>query len=235
MEKEIWKSVVGFENLYEISNLGNVKTLIKKGYYQEKIKKQGIDIFTGYKTVQLYKSSKPFTIRIHSLVVQAFLNFKTNRQFVCNHIDGDKTNNKLENLEIVTQKENVNKNLLLKPINYSRSDFHYKTKLKKEDLIKINQMFIEKKSSKEISELFNVKRGTISRIRNGSKRSFDITIKDENKFNFFSKEQLDLAIELIKQHKKPYYIEQKTKIGRKTKKMKELMMIYAEQYGNILN
>lgn len=101
---EIWKKIEGFEN-YEISNLGRVRS-IKKG--KEKILKGGIDN-NGYHHITLCKNGKVKTITIHKLVAIAFLNHIPNGfEKVVNHINFIKTDNRLENLEIVTTRENTN-------------------------------------------------------------------------------------------------------------------------------
>lgn len=106
---EVWKSIEDYEGLYEISNLGNVKSLNYKH-----TKKEGIlakcNNRNGYLTVNLFKNRKVKTRRIHQLVALAFLNHKPcGYELVINHINHIKTDNRLENLEIVTHRENSNK------------------------------------------------------------------------------------------------------------------------------
>ena len=92
---EIWKKVKGYEGIYEVSNLGRVKSLsrivLKKGKYpfltKEKILKQSNN-YRGYKHVGLYLNKKMKTLTVHQLVVIAFLNHKPNGQeLVVNHIN----------------------------------------------------------------------------------------------------------------------------------------------------
>nr|DAH20480.1 MAG TPA: homing endonuclease [Caudoviricetes sp.] len=98
---EIWKSINGYEN-YNISNKGNVKNITTG-----KILKPG-DNGKGYKHVMLYdKTHKGKTIMIHRLVAKIFIPNPNNLPQV-NHIDEDKTNNCVENLEWVTSKDNIN-------------------------------------------------------------------------------------------------------------------------------
>lgn len=92
---EIWKDVEG-HNLYEINNFGEIRNK-KTG----KILKQTISN-SGYCRVVL--NSKPFSV--HRLVATAFIPNPQNKPCV-NHIDNNKTNNSLENLEWVTHKENM--------------------------------------------------------------------------------------------------------------------------------
>ena len=107
--EEIWKDIEGYEGLYQVSNLGNVKSLrkrIDKGkchrYFDEKILKP-IETNRGYLRVKLCKNRKIKKTRVHRLVAEAFIK---RPELEVNHIDGNKKNNKAENLEWVTQKEN---------------------------------------------------------------------------------------------------------------------------------
>lgn len=98
--KEYWKDIKGYEGLYQISNLGRVKS-----FYSGKILK-GIKATNGYLNVRLYKNGTPHGLSIHRLVAQAFIPNPENKPEV-NHIDEDKTNNKISNLEWNTRLENM--------------------------------------------------------------------------------------------------------------------------------
>jgi hypothetical protein len=105
MENVIWKPIKGFED-YQISNFGRVKSFKK---VNEKILKPGID-GAGYLSVVLSKNKKAKTKTIHQLVACAFLGHKIcGHTLVVNHIDFNKLNNNLLNLEIITQRENASK------------------------------------------------------------------------------------------------------------------------------
>lgn len=103
---EIWKDIKGYEGHYQVSNLGNVKALYYKNKYgiinREKILKP---IFNGqYYQVSLCSSGKPKSHTIHRLVASAFLG---ENNLPVDHIDGNKLNNNLANLEYVTHSENT--------------------------------------------------------------------------------------------------------------------------------
>jgi hypothetical protein len=102
---EIWKEIPGYEDLYEVSNLGNVN-----GLKRNKLKEQSINTW-GYKIVTLSKNCKTKTLRVHQLVAMAFLNHKPNgtQKIVVDHINDIKTDNRVENLHLVTQRFNSKK------------------------------------------------------------------------------------------------------------------------------
>ena len=98
---EVWKKITGFKN-YEVSNLGRVKSLKGK---QEKILKGGYTR-TKYKCYNLISDSgKLYFKSVHRLVAIEFIENKNNYDFV-NHIDKDKNNNCINNLEWCSSREN---------------------------------------------------------------------------------------------------------------------------------
>jgi hypothetical protein len=112
--KEIWKDISEYEGLYQVSNLGRVKSLgryiNKTQWLPEKIKATG-DNGNGYKIVNLYKNNKGKMFYVHRLVAKAFLG-DIPLGYEVNHIDFDKSNNKLCNLEIVSRLDNVKHNVV---------------------------------------------------------------------------------------------------------------------------
>lgn len=114
MENEIWKDIPGFEGIYKINKKGEVKSLnrIKRGkggstiVVKEKILKQSLDRKNGYLMVTLTKNEKRKNYRIHKLVANLFIPNPNNYPQV-NHIDGNKFNNTVDNLEWCTPQENI--------------------------------------------------------------------------------------------------------------------------------
>lgn len=108
--EEIWLDIVGYEGMYQVSNIGRVKSLEryrsnhgKQQLVLESIKSTRKDK-QGYLLLDLYKDNKQKTVRIHRLVAEHFLDNPDKKETV-NHIDGDKENNNVENLEWATFKE----------------------------------------------------------------------------------------------------------------------------------
>lgn len=118
MSDEIWQNIANFENLYQISNYGNVKSLNYRKTGKEQILKPTTNN-DGYKLVLLYKNGSRKTLSIHRLVANAFIPNPNNLPEI-NHIDRDKTNNTVENLEWCTHKENTDyRDLTNKPVGHS--------------------------------------------------------------------------------------------------------------------
>lgn len=104
---EIWKNIDGYEGLYQISNLGRVKSLGNEKNRKERILKLTKNKKTGYLQVGLHKEGKAKRINVHRLVASAFIENPNNLPFI-NHIDEDKTNNSVSNLEWCDAKYNNN-------------------------------------------------------------------------------------------------------------------------------
>jgi hypothetical protein len=116
---EIWKAIPNYEGIYEVSNLGNVKSLSREifnylGSYisEEKIMKQHIN--QGYKRVNLSKNNKLKNIKVHQLVAMAFLNHIPDgtHKLVVDHINNNPLDNRFENLQIITNRDNASKDKL---------------------------------------------------------------------------------------------------------------------------
>ena len=99
MQKEIWKDITGYEGLYQVSNLGNVKSLGNDKNRKEKILRQ-TENKSGYLRVTLCKDGKPRYYLSHRLVANVFIKNEAPLFYTqVNHKDENKTNNRVENLE----------------------------------------------------------------------------------------------------------------------------------------
>ena len=105
MQKVIWRPIKGYEGLYEISNLGKIKSNFRQGSTTDflKISNNG----NGYMMVRLCKNGKAKKYYLHRLLAQTFIDNPEDKPQV-NHINENRSDNRLENLEWVTQKENNN-------------------------------------------------------------------------------------------------------------------------------
>ncbi len=109
MENEVWKDVEGYETLYQVSDLGRIKSLSRiqstRKIISEEIIMVGYIKPNGYKTFTLHKDKKKTTFLIHQIVAKAFIPNPDNRTQI-NHKDGNPLNNNIDNLEWCTQSEN---------------------------------------------------------------------------------------------------------------------------------
>ena len=101
---EVWKDVVRFERAYQVSNLGRVKSKIRKGVIKERFLKPFLNN-QGYELVDLWDNTHKKKL-VHRLVAEAFIPNPDNKKEV-NHIDGNPLNNKADNLEWVSHNENM--------------------------------------------------------------------------------------------------------------------------------
>ena len=104
---EVWKSIKDYEGLYEVSSLGRVKSLGNDKTRKEKILSSGISS-GGYPVVVLCKNNSKKTRTVHQLVAEVFLGHIPNgMKLVVDHINDIRNDNRLENLQIVTTRENA--------------------------------------------------------------------------------------------------------------------------------
>lgn len=149
--KEIWKDIPGYEGLYQVSNLGNVKSLPRKicnyqGFHisKERILKPGKNS-KGYLSVVLSDNKNNIikSKKVHQLVAMAFLNHKPDGSLkkVIDHINNNKSDNKLHNLQIITNRENCSKDVKNKTSKYTGVSWEKRRK-KWVVRIKINKKYL---------------------------------------------------------------------------------------------
>jgi len=158
---EIWKNIKNYEGLYMVSNFGRISN--SKGL--RKLVESGI----GYKKIKLSKNGVQKTFLVHRLVAEAFIPNSENKSQV-NHIDMNRGNNHVENLEWCTNKENCIHGLLNNKNRISISGS--KNYLSKLNEVKVKEMRILSKEGMtdlQLSERFGVCRRTIwAIVRNKS-------------------------------------------------------------------
>lgn len=172
---EEWKPVPNFEGLYEVSNLGRVRSVERKVRSNQRnnhffaVKQRFLlpDISAAYYRVTLSKDGKTKRFSVHRLVCEAFLENPENKPFV-NHKDGDKLNNTLSNLEWVTQSENCIHALetgLAKPVKGER---HGMAKYSEETVNEIRMLYeTTSMTHQSIADKFGIDRRYITELING--------------------------------------------------------------------
>ena len=179
MIEEIWKPVKDYEDIYMISNLGRIKSLDR--YYTDS---NGIQFFRkgkilsnkktngmGYSITTLCNKGKKSNKYIHRLVAEAFLPNLENLPQV-NHIDGNKKNNVIDNLEWSSALQNINHAIInkLTPL----GELSVKAKLTDKQAEEIYLLSIKGEVSQEkIGNMFGISQQTVLDIKKGKHRKYD--------------------------------------------------------------
>lgn len=173
--EELWKDIVGYERLYQVSNMGNVRKIapfsrmldcsIQNPYLLKQSKSS-----TGYVHVQLVKDGIAKTINVHKLVAMAFIKNPENKPEI-NHIDADRSNNVFTNLEWVTHAENIVHAVMLSRIDTSIMRSCKKKMYKVLQYSSHGEFIKEWYSVDDIVAEFNVRRCTIYSCLNGHNKS----------------------------------------------------------------
>ncbi len=113
---EIWKDVPGYEGLYQSSNLGRIKSLGNDKSKKEKILKQYLK--RGYYRLILWNNKRIKSYYVHQVIAITFLNHVPNgNNIVVDHINNDKNDNRLINLQLIHNSLNIKKKIIVKKAN----------------------------------------------------------------------------------------------------------------------
>ena len=174
--KEIWKDIPGYEGYYQVSNIGNVRSMdrwIKRsgGVGDLHVKEKILANCTsrhGYVQLSLHKDKKSKKIFAHVLVMLAFVGEKTKGNDV-NHINGIKNDNRLENLEYCTRSENMihafNNGLCKKTRKTSKSGYN-----SKKCVVLNTESGIFHESVVETAKAYNVYLGSMEKMLSGTRK-----------------------------------------------------------------
>lgn len=171
--QSLWKPVVGFEGLYEVSSEGEVRSVdrwltTRRG---ARIFRKGVSMTprigkSGYLYINLYRDSLSFTKKVHRLVAEAFCPNPRGAVQV-NHVDGQKLNNLAENLEWVTASENT-RHAVANGLNAPQSgELSHRSSIKNSDVDKIRAKILEGVPLEEVARTFGVTRAVVSGIKSG--------------------------------------------------------------------
>lgn len=169
--KEYWKEIVGNREIYEISNLGNVRTKDRigtGGYYVKGHYLSQRDNSNGYLRCNMNIFGVQKEYLVHRLVASLFIQNPENKPFV-NHIDGNKHNNIVDNLEWCTKSENEKHAWAtgLKTDTATKGELHGMHKLKESDVRYIRENHIRNGGSMKtgtLAKMFSVNPQTITEI-----------------------------------------------------------------------
>lgn len=170
----MWKDIKGYEGIYQISDNGDIKSLNrfdKAGHnLKELIRKQKVTKF-GYKNITLYKDGKRKEYFVHRLVAYTFIGMPKGKKQV-NHKNGNKIDNRVENLEWVTVSEN-HKHMYRTGLRSMEGEHHNNRKVNAKQAIEI---FKSREKGVDLAKKYGVTTGTISLIRR-SKNWTSVTSK----------------------------------------------------------
>jgi hypothetical protein len=158
-----WRPVVGYEGKYEISSLGNVRTLSYNGTGRVQLMRQHIR--RGYPSVELQHGSEKKQHTVHSLVAAAFIGARPDGCDV-NHISGIKTDNSVRNLEYCTKSQNQKHSFRI-GLQSNKGERHSQHKLSDLTVIEIRNRVIAGETQAALGREYGIDQSQVSRIARG--------------------------------------------------------------------
>jgi len=158
---ETWRSIVGYEGIYDVSDNGRIKSLARKDIAGRQLRNRVLKprVTRGYEYVELYKGGRSKNKRVHRLVLDAFVGSCPD-DMECRHLDGNSRNNNLDNLQWGTIIENRQDSVLHGTI--PRGGSNGQAKLMEEDVIWIRQLGAPQE---KIARCFGVSVALVSLIK----------------------------------------------------------------------
>lgn len=168
---EEWRDITNYEGYYQVSSFGNVRsverTILRSNGIKQHCKSVILKPFQGktcnYLSVQLSKDNHTEKFMIHRLVAYMFLGLRSESDLEVNHIDGNRYNNKLDNLEIVTHQQNIDHSI----IHQLKDDYGEKStnaKLTNEQAYNIRRMWQNGMPQNIIAQKFQISKQTVCNI-----------------------------------------------------------------------
>ena len=160
---EKWTPAVGYEGIYEASDAGRIRSArTMTNTFQGKIL-SSVPNSRDYQQVSLYKNGTKKSIRVHRIIMESFIGPRPDGKQI-NHIDGDRKNNRLDNLEYVTQSENMLHAYRIGLQLPVWGEAHGQGKLTEENVHEIRRLILEGMPQRLIAIRFNVCQQMISMI-----------------------------------------------------------------------
>lgn len=172
--EEIWKDVVGFEGRYKVSSLGRIKSLKReihcsdgRVFTRKEMFFNNINTVSGYYTFSFHKEGRLYTRKLHRIIAEAFIPNPENKPYI-NHKNCVRTDNRIENLEWCTHKENMQHAFASGSFKNRRppsGDKNGQAKLKNSDIPVIRKMLSEGMKQKDIALIYGINPTQISQIK----------------------------------------------------------------------
>lgn len=168
IDGEEWRDIPGYEGLYQVSSLGRVKSLSRKGSPRDFLLRAATT-HDGYPQCGIVKNRKGYSFKVHRLVAMAFLGKRAvDSSLDVNHLDGNKLNNTVENLELCTRSANIKHSFRI-GLKDQHGDKHHQRKLYSWQVKEIRNKFLPRKyTRKMLANEYSISEASIKKILNNT-------------------------------------------------------------------